>query len=120
MVVETLKKELLKLEGHDVLVIIAILVLVLLAVRTTDSLTYIEARSFFRNSLINVAVLLLVADLIMHVGRLEERILKEEEVVLAEEKKIVEEEKLIEREMAELGIKAGKTSLNRIIKKKKK
>ncbi len=104
MVLDIVKKELMRLEGHDVLMLLGILILILMAVRMTESITVLEARSFFRESLINMAILILVADLIIHVGRLEEKILKEEEEILTEEKKIIGEEKLIEKEMAKLGL----------------
>jgi hypothetical protein len=109
MVLETIKKEIKRLEGHDFLVLIGVLILILMTIRLTQSITVYEARSFFRESLINIAILLLVADLIIHVGRLEEKILKEEEEILAEEKKIIREERLIEREMRRLGLKRKKT-----------
>lgn len=92
-------KELAKLEGHDVVVLLGVAILILITVKLTSALTVFEARSFLRESLINIAILLLVADLVVHVGRLEEKILKEEEKVLAEEKKIIKEEEVIKKAM---------------------
>ena len=105
MVLERIKKEIKSLEGHDVLVLIGVLILILMTVRLTQSITIYEARSFFRESLINIAILLLIADLIIHVGRLEEKILKEEEEIISEEEKIMREEGLIEKQMEMLGLK---------------
>ena len=117
---EIIKKELQQLEGHDVIVLIGILILILVAVRMTQDLSAIEARSFFRESLINIAILLLVADLIIHVGRLEEKILKEEAQILTEEKTIIGEEKMVEKEMTELGMPRRPVTLSKLIKKKKR
>jgi hypothetical protein len=120
MVLETIKKEIKRLEGHDVLTLLGVLILILLTVRLTQSITVYEARSFFRESLINIAILLLVADLIIHVGRLEEKILKEEEEILTEESKIVGEESLIEKEMGDLGIRRKKMVPKKSKKKKRR
>ena len=93
-----LKKEISKMEGHDVIVLIGVGLLILMTIKLTTALTVFEAKTFLRESLVNIAILMLIADLVIHVGRLEEKILKEEEKILAEEAKIEKEEEKIEAE----------------------
>ena len=111
-------KELAKLEGHDVIVLLGVGLLILITVKLTSTLTVFEARSFLRESLINIAILLLVADLVIHVGRLEEKVLAEEERILKEEKKILREEAVLKKMAEEAVLKKRAVKKKKIRKKK--
>lgn len=82
------------MEHHDKLILVAVVLLLLGAwAFVQDISTADEARTFVRSELIDLAILLLIADLVIHLGKLEKKILSSERLIL-------EEEKVIERKLS--------------------
>ncbi len=78
-----------KMEHHDKLILVAVVLLLIGAwAFVQDINTPGEARSFLRGELIDLAILLLIADLVIHMGRLEKEVLRDDRMILAEEKVI--------------------------------
>jgi hypothetical protein len=81
-------KDLNELEHHDKLVVVAVVLLFVGAIFMIKDLTAAETTSFIRNEVLDLAILLLLADMIVHLGRIEGKILAGERAILSEEKKI--------------------------------
>jgi len=91
------------LEKHDKLILIAVLLLLLGAWSMINAASVSETESFVRSELIDLAILLLIADIIIHVGRLEKQMFCEGEKIIDGEKHIEREEKRIERSVLRKG-----------------
>ncbi len=82
-------EDLKSLEKHDKIILVAVVLLILGAWKlVADLQTEEETISYLRTEIIDLAILLLIADIIIHTGRMEKILLKQEKVILTEEKKI--------------------------------
>lgn len=71
-------KDLIDLEHHDKLVVIAVVLLFVGAIFMIADMNAAETTGFIRGSIIDLAILLLLADMIIHLGKIEGKILAEE------------------------------------------
>lgn len=77
------------LEKHDKLILVAVVLLVLGAWKLVSDLqTEEETISYLRTELIDLAILLLIADIVIHIGRMERLLLSGEQHILQKEKQI--------------------------------
>jgi hypothetical protein len=86
-------KDLKELEHHDKLVLVAVVLLLVGAWFMIKDLSAQETTSFVRGELLDLAILLLLADMILHMGRIESKILSEEKEILAGERKLLKGKK---------------------------
>jgi|GEM_PF-6770455 len=84
-------QDLKELEHHDKLVVVAVAMLFVGAIFMIKDMTANETTSFVRSTIIDLAILLLLADMIVHLGKIEGKLLQGERAILKEEKKIERE-----------------------------
>ncbi len=81
-------KDIRELEHHDKLVLVAVALLLVGAWFMIKDLSAAQAGDFVRSELLDLAILILLADMILHMGKIESKLLEGEKKILAEEKKI--------------------------------
>ena len=82
-------EDLKNLEKHDKLIAVSVVLLLIGAWSMLRDLQALEARAFVRSELIDLAILLLMADIIIHLGKIERKLYKEEKKIEREIKKAV-------------------------------
>ena len=86
---DDLIKDLKSLERHDKLIALAVILLLLAAWSMVQGISAAEARQFLRFELIDLALLLLMADIVIHLGKIERKIYSEEKKIEQEIKEAV-------------------------------